>query len=526
MADIKPAEVSAILRNELAGLSTDAQLEEVGSVLRVGDGIARIYGLSQVQSGELIEFSTGVKGIVLNLEEDNVGAVLLGETTDIREGDVVKRTGKIASLKAGEGMLGRVVNTMGIPIDGKGPIAGELLEMPLERRAPGVIFRRPVNEPLQTGIKAIDAMIPIGRGQRELIIGDRQTGKSAVAIDTIINQREFFERGEPVYCVYVACGQKSSTVAGIVKTLEDNGALPYTIIVSASASDPAPMQFFAPFAGAAIAEFFRDTGRPALIVYDDLSKQAVAYREVSLLLRRPPGREAYPGDVFYLHSRLLERAAKIIDSDELAAKMNDLPDSLKGRVKGGGSLTALPIIETQAGDVSAYIPTNVISITDGQIFLESNLFNSGVRPAINVGISVSRVGGNAQIKSMKKVAGTLKLDQAQYRELEAFSKFGSDLDAATKAVLDKGARNVEVLKQGQFSPLPVEKQIAIIYLGTKGLLRHIPVNKVREFEKRFLESLELHHKNTLASLRSGQLTDESTAVLEKVCAEMSAQYQS
>ena len=526
MADIKPAEVSAILRNELAGLSTDAQLEEVGSVLRVGDGIARISGLSQVQSGELIEFSTGVKGIVLNLEEDNVGAVLLGETTDIREGDVVKRTGKIASLKAGEGMLGRVVNTMGIPIDGKGPIAGELLEMPLERRAPGVIFRRPVNEPLQTGIKAIDAMIPIGRGQRELIIGDRQTGKSAVAIDTIINQREFFERGEPVYCVYVACGQKSSTVAGIVKTLEDNGALPYTIIVSASASDPAPMQFFAPFAGAAIAEFFRDTGRPALIVYDDLSKQAVAYREVSLLLRRPPGREAYPGDVFYLHSRLLERAAKIIDSDELAAKMNDLPDSLKGRVKGGGSLTALPIIETQAGDVSAYIPTNVISITDGQIFLESNLFNSGVRPAINVGISVSRVGGNAQIKSMKKVAGTLKLDQAQYRELEAFSKFGSDLDAATKAVLDKGARNVEVLKQGQFSPLPVEKQIAIIYLGTKGLLRHIPVNKVREFEKRFLESLELHHKNTLASLRSGQLTDESTAVLEKVCAEMSAQYQS
>lgn len=524
MADIKPAEVSAILRNELAGLSTEAQLEEVGSVLQVGDGIARIYGLSEVQSGELIEFSNGVEGIVLNLEEDNVGAVLLGDTGNIREGDVVKRTGRIAALKAGEGMLGRVVNTMGHPIDGKGPIEGELFEMPLERRAPGVIYRQPVNEPLQTGLKAIDAMIPIGRGQRELIIGDRQTGKTAVAIDTIINQKEFYDRGEPVYCVYVACGQKNSTVAGIVKILEDNGALPYTIIVAASASDPAPMQFFAPFAGAAIAEFFRDTGRPALIIYDDLSKQAVAYREVSLLLRRPPGREAYPGDVFYLHSRLLERAAKIINSDELAAQMNDLPESLKNKVKGGGSLTALPIIETQAGDVSAYIPTNVISITDGQIFLESNLFNSGVRPAINVGISVSRVGGNAQIKSMKKVAGTLKLDQAQYRELEAFSKFGSDLDAATKAVIDKGSRNVEILKQGQFSPMSVEKQIAIIYLGTKGLLRNVPVNKIRTFESNYLDHLEAHHKNILDDLRAGKLTDEITSTLEKVCADMTAQY--
>lgn len=524
MADIKPAEVSAILRNELAGLSTEAQLEEVGSVLQVGDGIARIYGLSEVQSGELIEFSNGVEGIVLNLEEDNVGAVLLGDTGNIREGDIVKRTGRIAALKAGEGMLGRVVNTMGHPIDGKGPIEGELFEMPLERRAPGVIYRQPVNEPLQTGLKAIDAMIPIGRGQRELIIGDRQTGKTAVAIDTILNQKEFYDRGEPVYCVYVACGQKNSTVAGIVKILEDNGALPYTIVLAASASDPAPMQFFAPFAGAAIAEFFRDTGRPALIIYDDLSKQAVAYREVSLLLRRPPGREAYPGDVFYLHSRLLERAAKIINSDALAAQMNDLPESLKSKVKGGGSLTALPIIETQAGDVSAYIPTNVISITDGQIFLESNLFNSGVRPAINVGISVSRVGGNAQIKSMKKVAGTLKLDQAQYRELEAFSKFGSDLDAATKAVIDKGSRNVEILKQGQFSPMAVEKQIAIIYLGTKGLLRDVPVNKVRTFESNYLDHLEAHHRNILDDLRAGKFTDEITGILEKVCADMTAQY--
>lgn len=524
MAEVKPAEVSAILKKELAGLSNDAQMEEVGTVLQVGDGIARIYGLSEVQSGELIEFSNGVQGIVLNLEEDNVGAVLLGASGDIKEGDVVKRTRKIASIKVGEGMLGRVVDTMGNPIDGKGPIEGELVEMPIERKAPGVIYRQPVNEPLQTGIKAIDAMIPIGRGQRELIIGDRQTGKTAVAIDTIINQKEFYDRGEPVFCVYVACGQKSSTVAGIVKTLEDNGAMDYTVVVSASASEPAPMQFYAPFSGAAIAEYFRDTGRPSLIVYDDLSKQAVAYREVSLLLRRPPGREAYPGDVFYLHSRLLERAAKVIDSDELASQMNDLPESMKGMVKGGGSMTALPIIETQAGDVSAYIPTNVISITDGQIFLESDLFNSGVRPAINVGISVSRVGGSAQIKSMKKVAGTLKLDQAQYRELEAFAKFGSDLDAATMSVLDKGARNVELLKQGQFAPMSVEKQVAVIYLGTKGLLRKVPVNKVKQFENDFLEFMEHNHKEVLDGLKAGKLTDEITGTLEKVAADMTAKY--
>ncbi len=524
MAEIKPAEVSAILRQELAGVKTDAELEEVGTVLQVGDGIARIYGLSNVQSGELIEFKNGLQGIVLNLEEDNVGAVLLGTSSDIREGDIVKRTNKIASLSVGESMLGRVVDAQGNPIDGKGALEGELLDMPIERKAPGVIYRQPVSEPLQTGIKAIDAMIPIGRGQRELIIGDRQTGKTAVAIDTIINQKEFYDRGEPVYCVYVACGQKNSTVAGIVKTLEDNGAMPYTVIVSASASDPAPMQFYAPFAGAAIAEYFRDTGRPALIIYDDLSKQAVAYREVSLLLRRPPGREAYPGDVFYLHSRLLERAAKIIDSDELAGQMNDLPDSLKGKVKGGGSLTALPIIETQAGDVSAYIPTNVISITDGQIFLESDLFNSGVRPAINVGISVSRVGGSAQIKAMKKVAGTLKLDQAQYRELEAFAKFGSDLDAATMNVLDKGSKNVEILKQGQFSPQSVEKQVAIIYLGTKGLLKDVPVDKVKEFENEYLEYLAANHSDTLAELAKGKFTDELTAVLEKACAELTVKY--
>ncbi|HNG06959.1 MAG TPA: F0F1 ATP synthase subunit alpha, partial [Saprospiraceae bacterium] len=435
MVDVKPDEISAILKQQLSGMSTAQQLEEVGTVLQVGDGIARVYGLNSVQAGELVEFENGVQAIVLNLEEDNVGVVLLGSSDGINEGNTVRRTRKIASLQVGEGMLGRVVNPLGEPIDGKGPIAGKTYEMPLERKAPGVIFRQPVTEPLQTGIKAIDAMIPIGRGQRELIIGDRQTGKSAIAIDTIINQKEFYEKGEPVYCIYVASGQKASTIAQVARILEENGALPYTVIVSASAADPAPLQFYAPFAGASIGEFFRDTGRPALIVYDDLSKQAVAYREVSLLLRRPPGREAYPGDVFYLHSRLLERAAKVINNDEIARNMNDLPESLKaaGIVKGGGSLTALPIIETQAGDVSAYIPTNVISITDGQIFLESNLFNSGVRPAINVGISVSRVGGNAQIKSMKKVSGTLKLDQAQYRELEAFAKFGSDLDAATKA---------------------------------------------------------------------------------------------
>ncbi len=524
MADVKPAEVSAIIREQLSGFKTEAQLEEVGTVLQVGDGIARIYGLSNVQSGELIEFDNGKKGLVLNLEEDNVGAVILGSSNDIKEGDNVKRTKKIASVNVGEGMLGRVVDTLGTPIDGKGPITGETFEMPLERKAPGVIYRQPVTEPMQTGIKAIDAMIPIGRGQRELIIGDRQTGKTAVAIDAIINQREFFDKGEPVFCIYVAVGQKGSTVASILKTLEDAGAMKYTVIVSATASDPAPMQFYAPFTGAAIGEYFRDTGRPALIVYDDLSKQAVAYREVSLLLRRPPGREAYPGDVFYLHSRLLERAAKINASDKIASQMNDLPESLKGKVKGGGSLTALPIIETQAGDVSAYIPTNVISITDGQIFLESNLFLAGVRPAINVGISVSRVGGNAQIKSMKKVAGTLKLDQAQYRELEAFAKFGSDLDAATKSVLEKGSRNVEILKQGQFSPLSVEKQTAIIYCGTKGLLRDVPVNKVREFETEYLNVLESKHAGVLSDLRAGKFTDEITGTLEVVAKEVSKRF--
>jgi F-type H+/Na+-transporting ATPase subunit alpha len=524
MPEIKPAEVSAILRQQLSGSKTAAELEEVGTVLQVGDGIARIYGLSNVQAGELIEFEDGLQAIALNLEEDNVGAVLLGHSNTIKEGDTVKRTNRIASIKVGEGIVGRVVNTLGEPIDGKGPIQGELYELPLERKAPGVIFRQPVTEPLQTGIKAIDAMIPVGRGQRELIIGDRQTGKTTVAIDTIINQREFFDRGEPVYCIYVACGQKGSTVAGIVKRLEDAGAMKYTTVVAANASDPGPMQFYAPMAGAAIGEFFRDTGRPALIVFDDLSKQAVAYREVSLLLRRPPGREAYPGDVFYLHSRILERAAKIINDDTIASQMNDLPEPLRPMVKGGGSLTALPIIETQAGDVSAYIPTNVISITDGQIFLEATLFLSGVRPAINVGISVSRVGGNAQIKSMKKVAGTLKLDQAQYRELEAFSKFGSDLDSATKAVLDKGARNVEILKQGENAPVPVEKQIAIIYCGTKNLLRKVPVNKVKEFEVEYTEFLDRNHRDVLDQLRAGKYTDEITSVLEKVAEQLTAKY--
>ncbi len=524
MVEIRPDEVSAIIREQLSNFKSDVELQEVGTVLQVGDGIARIYGLTKVQSGELIEFANGVQAIVLNLEEDNVGAVLLGSSDSIIEGDTVKRTGRIASIKVGEGMVGRVVNTLGQPIDGKGPITGEVYEMPLERKAPGVIYREPVKEPLQTGIKAIDAMIPIGRGQRELVIGDRQTGKTAVCIDAIINQKEFYEAGKPVYCIYVAIGQKASTVAQVVNTLEANGAMKYTIIVAATSSDPAPMQFYAPMAGAAIGEFFRDSGRPALVVYDDLSKQAVAYREVSLLLRRPPGREAYPGDVFYLHSRLLERAAKINATDSIAQSMNDIPDSIKHLVKGGGSLTALPIIETQAGDVSAYIPTNVISITDGQIFLESNLFNSGIRPAINVGISVSRVGGNAQIKSMKKVAGTLKLDQAQYRELEAFSKFGSDLDAATKSVLAKGARNVEILKQGQFSPLRVDQQVAIIYLGTKGLLSNVPVNKVNEFEKEFLNFLESKHKATLDELKKGNLSDDASAILEKVCKELSAKY--
>jgi F-type H+-transporting ATPase subunit alpha len=524
MVEVRPDEVSAILREQLSGFKSESELEEVGTVLQVGDGIARVYGLTKVQAGELVEFDNGLQGIVLNLEEDNVGVVLLGQSDGVKEGDTIKRTTKIASIKVGEGMLGRVVNTLGEPIDGKGPISGETYDMPLERKAPGVIYRQPVTEPLQTGIKAIDAMIPIGRGQRELVIGDRQIGKTAVCIDTIINQKEFYHAGEPVICIYVACGQKSSTVANIVRTLEENGAMPYSIVVAASAAEPAPMQFFAPFAGAAIGEYFRDTGRPALIVYDDLSKQAVAYREVSLLLRRPPGREAYPGDVFYLHSRLLERAAKINANDEIAKDMNDLPESIRHLVKGGGSLTALPIIETQAGDVSAYIPTNVISITDGQIFLESNLFNAGVRPAINVGISVSRVGGNAQIKSMKKVAGTLKLDQAQYRELEAFSKFGSDLDAATKNVLDKGARNVEILKQGQYSPVTVEKQVAIIYLGTKGLMRNVPVNKVREFESEYTSQLELRHPEVLAALKAGKFDDSLTGVLEKVAKELSGKY--
>lgn len=508
MPEIKPDEISAILREQLSNFNVTADLEEVGTVLTVGDGIARVYGLNGAQAGELIEFENGVRAIALNLEEDNVGVVLMGESAGIREGDRAKRTGLIASINVGEGLVGRVINTLGEPIDGKGPVEGELYEMPLERKAPGVIFREPVKEPLQTGIKAIDAMIPIGRGQRELIIGDRQTGKTAIAVDTIINQKEFFDAGEPVYCIYVAIGQKASTIAGVMKTLEDNGAMAYTTIVAASASDPAPLQFYAPFAGAAIGEFFRDTGRPALIIYDDLSKQAVAYREVSLLLRRPPGREAYPGDVFYLHSRLLERAAKVISNNDVAKNMNDLPDSIRHMVKGGGSLTALPIIETQAGDVSAYIPTNVISITDGQIFLETNLFLSGIRPAINVGISVSRVGGNAQIKSMKKVAGTLKLDQALYREMEAFSKFGGDMDAATKLVIDKGARNVEILKQPQFTPYPVEKQVAIIYLGTQGLLREVPVNRVRDFEKQFLLEMESKLPNVLAEFKKGALPED------------------
>jgi F-type H+-transporting ATPase subunit alpha len=524
MVEIKPDEISAILRQQLSNFNVSASLEEVGTVLQVGDGIARVYGLNNVRSGELVEFENGVKAIALNLEEDNVGVVLMGDSGEIKEGDKVKRTSQIASIKVGEGMCGRVINTLGEPIDGKGPIKGELYEMPLERKAPGVIFREPVKEPLQTGIKAIDAMIPVGRGQRELIIGDRQTGKTAIAVDTIINQKEFFAAGNPVYCIYVAIGQKASTIAGIMKTLEENGAMEYTTIVAASASDPAPLQFYAPFAGAAIGEFFRDTGRPALIIYDDLSKQAVAYREVSLLLRRPPGREAYPGDVFYLHSRLLERAAKVVAKDEIAKQMNDLPESIKHLVKGGGSLTALPIIETQAGDVSAYIPTNVISITDGQIFLESNLFNAGIRPAINVGISVSRVGGNAQIKSMKKIAGTLKLDQALYRELEAFSKFGGDLDAATKNVIDKGARNVEILKQAQYSPYSVEKQVAIIYLGTQGLLKNVAVKNVKAFEEHFLMEMENKYPEILADFKKGALPEEGIKKMTELANGLSTQY--
>jgi F-type H+-transporting ATPase subunit alpha len=525
MASIKPGEVSEILKRQLQGLDTDVSLNEVGTVLQVADGTALIYGLSNVQAGEMIEFDNGVRGIVLNLEEDNVGAVLLGSSDGIHEGSQVKRTKQIASINVGEGLLGRVVNTLGEPLDGKGEITGELFNMPLERKAPGVIYRQPVTEPLQTGLKAIDAMIPIGRGQRELIIGDRQTGKSAIAIDTIINQKEFYDKGQPVYCIYVAIGQKGSTVAQLAKTLEEKGAMPYTVIVSATASEPAALQYYAPYAGAAIGEYFRDTGRAALIVYDDLSKQAVSYREVSLLLRRPPGREAYPGDVFYLHSRLLERAAKIINNDEVARQMNDVPESIRHLIKGGGSLTALPIIETQAGDVSAYIPTNVISITDGQIFLESNLFNAGVRPAINVGISVSRVGGNAQIKAMKKVAGTLKLDQAQFRELEAFSKFGSDLDAATLAVLEKGRRNVEILKQPQYSPYRVEQQIAILYCGTHNLMKDVPLNRVREFEKEFIDKLEVAHKaDILEPLSKGTINDQITSAIETVAKDVASNY--
>ncbi|GAA4464382.1 F0F1 ATP synthase subunit alpha [Nibrella saemangeumensis] len=524
MVSVRPDEVSAILREQLSNARTEAELEEVGTVLQIGDGVARIYGLSKVQAGELLTFENGLQALALNLEEDNVGAVLLGDYSEIKEGATVKRSNRIAFIRVGEGILGRVVNTLGDPIDGLGPIQGETFEMPLERKAPGVIYRQPVTEPLQTGIKAIDAMIPIGRGQRELIIGDRQTGKTAVAIDTIINQREFYEKGEPVYCIYVACGQKASTIKQVEATLRRAGAMAYTVIVAAGASDPSPMQFFAPFTGAAIGEYFRDTGRPALVVYDDLSKQAVAYREVSLLLRRPPGREAYPGDVFYLHSRLLERAAKIVNNDAIAAQMNDLPPSLQGKVKGGGSLTALPLIETQAGDVSAYIPTNVISITDGQIFLETNLFNSGIRPAINVGISVSRVGGNAQIKSMKKVAGTLKLDQAQFRELEAFAKFGSDLDASTKLTIERGRRNQEILKQPQYSPVPVERQVAIIYASTTGLLDRVPVNKVRAFEEEFAMIMDSQHRSALDSLRAGKLDDETTATIKKVVSDLASRY--
>ena len=522
---IKPSEVSQVLLDQLNGITSAEKFEEVGSVLTVSDGVARIYGLRNAEANELLEFENGTMAIVMNLEEDNVGCVLLGGTSGIKEGMVVKRTKRIASIRVNDNMLGRVINPLGEAIDGKGDIdLSDAFEMPLDRKAPGVIYRQPVKEPLQTGLKAIDSMIPIGRGQRELIIGDRQTGKTAIAIDTIINQKNNYDAGDPVYCIYVACGQKGSTVANLVKNLEQKGAMAYTIVVAATASDPAAMQFYAPFAGAAIGEYFRDTGRNALVIYDDLSKQAVAYREVSLLLRRPPGREAYPGDVFYLHSRLLERAARIIQSDEIARQMNDLPACLKDHVKGGGSLTALPIIETQAGDVSAYIPTNVISITDGQIFLETNLFNSGIRPAINVGISVSRVGGKAQIKSMKKIAGTLKLDQAQYRELEAFSKFGSDLDAATKAVLDKGARNVEILKQPQYSPMPVAEQVAIIFCGTKGLLQKVAVDKVRQFEKDFLFSLRQNHPDVLENLGKGKLLDEDLETLRQEALSMAERY--
>ena len=524
MSDIRPDEVSAIIREQLSNFKSESELQETGTILQVGDGVARIYGLSNAQSGELLQFENGIKGLVLNLEEDNVGAVLMGDSRNIKEGDNVSRSGEIASIEVGDEMCGRVVDTLGNPIDGKGDIKGKLYTMPLERKAPGVIYRQPVTEPLQTGIKAIDSMIPIGRGQRELLIGDRQTGKTAVAIDTIINQKEFYDKGEPVYCIYVAVGQKASTVAQVTSILEKNGALPYTIIVAAPSSIPAPMQFFAPFTGAAIGEYFRDTGRSALVIFDDLSKQAVSYREVSLLLRRPPGREAYPGDVFYLHSRLLERSAKIINDDKLASEMNDLPDSLKKEVKGGGSLTALPIIETQEGDVSAYIPTNVISITDGQIFLESNLFNSGIRPAINVGISVSRVGGQAQIKPMKKIAGSLKLDQAAFKELEAFSKFGSDLDAATQLIIDRGKINQEILKQAQYSPLRVEEQCAVIYSSTKGFFDGVELTKISSLEEEFLQYINTNCKNVLDELSKGILNDKSLKIIEDSAKKIAANY--
>ena len=524
MSNIRPDEVSSIIRDQLSNFKSTSELEEVGTILQVGDGVARIYGLSNAKAGELLEFDGGIKGLVLNLEEDNVGAVLMGDSSNIKEGDTVKRSGEIASIDVGDGVCGRVLDTLGNPIDGKGPVKGKLYSMPLERKAPGVIFRQPVNEPLQTGIKAIDSMIPIGRGQRELIIGDRQTGKTAVAIDTILNQKEFYDKGKPVYCIYVACGQKASTVAQVTNILEKNGALPYTTVVSAPSSAPAPMQFFAPFAGAAIGEYFRDTGRPALVIFDDLSKQAVSYREVSLLLRRPPGREAYPGDVFYLHSRLLERSAKIINDNKLASEMNDLPDSLRGIVKGGGSLTALPIIETQEGDVSAYIPTNVISITDGQIFLESNLFNSGIRPAINVGISVSRVGGSAQIKSMKKIAGTLKLDQAAFRELEAFSKFGSDLDAATQLIIDRGQINQEILKQSQYSPLRVEEQVAVIYCSSNGFFDGVELSKISKLEEEFLQYINSKCKKVLDELAEGVINDSSLKILEDSAKDIAKNY--
>ncbi|EJX06707.1 F0F1 ATP synthase subunit alpha [gut metagenome] len=523
--NIKVSEVSDILRKQLEGINANVKLDEIGTVLQVSDGVVRIYGLRNAEANELLEFDNGIKAIVMNLEEDNVGAVLLGPTDKIKEGFVVKRTRRIASIRVGEGMLGRVIDPLGEPLDGKGQVSGKLYEMPLERKAPGVIYRQPVNQPLQTGLKAVDAMIPIGRGQRELIIGDRQTGKTSIAIDTIINQRSNYLAGDPVYCIYVAIGQKASTVASIVNTLREKGALEYTIVVAATAGDPAALQYYAPFAGAAIGEFFRDTGRHALVVYDDLSKQAVAYREVSLILRRPSGREAYPGDIFYLHSRLLERAAKIISQEEVAREMNDLPDSLKGIVKGGGSLTALPIIETQAGDVSAYIPTNVISITDGQIFLETDLFNQGVRPAINVGISVSRVGGNAQVKAMKKVAGTLKIDQAQYRELEAFSKFSSDMDPITVLTIDKGRKNARLLIQPQYTPMPVEHQIAILYCGTHGLLRDVPLENVQDFERSLIEALQRNHQeDVLDVLKKGLIDDGVCSAIEQTAAMVAQQY--